>query len=473
MITALTKVKPLRYWVQKVLPLVYDDSLSYYELLNKAIYKLNELIEANNGLPEAIEAEIENQLTTAIPNGVAKYIAELMSDGSFNKLIIDATRLESQQYLGNIFDTSFIEYLETVDGDPIMTASGEYIFVSVGEKTNPYTTNESSYFYKYLHDASNKILEGKKPINTSSFGYLAQPPVLTLLHYSDYHGDDDELNYIYYNWGRVLDLCDDYICTGDMIRERFSDSFEYFANTSDLHAKQTMLVIGNHDALAAQTGFDWNDVATQREEYDKFLAPTIGYWNVVYTEGLTYYYKDYESQNIRLIVLNDMLKDADMIAQLNWLETVALNTDKYVVIAKHYLPPTPVRIDSTFTAIDYNPSGYGDSLIPQVVNSFITNGGKFICYMVGHQHYDFVARLSEYPNQLCICVDAASREQCNQWSDVMRYDNEISRDLFNIVQFDTSTQTIKIIRCGCNYDRYLRHKDTLSLNWNNGTVIYN
>ena len=24
-----------RYWCQKVLPLVYDDSLSYYELLNK------------------------------------------------------------------------------------------------------------------------------------------------------------------------------------------------------------------------------------------------------------------------------------------------------------------------------------------------------------------------------------------------------------------------------------------------------
>lgn len=34
-----------RYWCQKVLPLVYDDSLSYYELLNKIVVYLNNTIE--------------------------------------------------------------------------------------------------------------------------------------------------------------------------------------------------------------------------------------------------------------------------------------------------------------------------------------------------------------------------------------------------------------------------------------------
>ena len=34
-----------RYWCQKVLPLVYDDSLSYYELLNKMVVYLNNTIE--------------------------------------------------------------------------------------------------------------------------------------------------------------------------------------------------------------------------------------------------------------------------------------------------------------------------------------------------------------------------------------------------------------------------------------------
>lgn len=54
--------KPLYFWVQKVLPLVYDDSLSYYELLSKAVLKLNELIENNNELPEYIKTEIATQL---------------------------------------------------------------------------------------------------------------------------------------------------------------------------------------------------------------------------------------------------------------------------------------------------------------------------------------------------------------------------------------------------------------------------
>ena len=49
------KVKPVRFWSQKVLPLVYSDSLSYYEEVDKLVYKMNELIEFVNG---NIEEEI-------------------------------------------------------------------------------------------------------------------------------------------------------------------------------------------------------------------------------------------------------------------------------------------------------------------------------------------------------------------------------------------------------------------------------
>ena len=38
-------IQPFRFWCQKVLPLVYDDSLSYYELLNKVVDYLNHTIE--------------------------------------------------------------------------------------------------------------------------------------------------------------------------------------------------------------------------------------------------------------------------------------------------------------------------------------------------------------------------------------------------------------------------------------------
>lgn len=40
-----TELKPFRYWCQKVLPLVYDDTLSYYELLCKVVDYLNKTME--------------------------------------------------------------------------------------------------------------------------------------------------------------------------------------------------------------------------------------------------------------------------------------------------------------------------------------------------------------------------------------------------------------------------------------------
>lgn len=41
-------VNNFKFWCQKVLPLVYDDSLSYYELLNKMVVFLNKTIDAVN-----------------------------------------------------------------------------------------------------------------------------------------------------------------------------------------------------------------------------------------------------------------------------------------------------------------------------------------------------------------------------------------------------------------------------------------
>ena len=43
----------LKYWCNKILPLVYDDSLSYYEVLCKTSAKLNEVIESTNVLLDA------------------------------------------------------------------------------------------------------------------------------------------------------------------------------------------------------------------------------------------------------------------------------------------------------------------------------------------------------------------------------------------------------------------------------------
>ena len=48
-------IDKLRYWSHKILPLVYDDSLSYYEVLSKMRVKINEIIDY---VQDNIEAEI-------------------------------------------------------------------------------------------------------------------------------------------------------------------------------------------------------------------------------------------------------------------------------------------------------------------------------------------------------------------------------------------------------------------------------
>lgn len=56
------------YNVQKVLPAVYDDSLSYYEILAKVQEKCNEVVAANNYMQEwqATQDEVIRELTQAV-----------------------------------------------------------------------------------------------------------------------------------------------------------------------------------------------------------------------------------------------------------------------------------------------------------------------------------------------------------------------------------------------------------------------
>lgn len=76
----LTKDTKLRFWCQKVLPLVYDDSLSYYELLNKVVLHLNQHTEDINALIDFYDTFAED---------VEDIIRQMMEDGDFNEIVAD------------------------------------------------------------------------------------------------------------------------------------------------------------------------------------------------------------------------------------------------------------------------------------------------------------------------------------------------------------------------------------------------
>ncbi len=76
-----TEVKPLCFWVQHVLPLVYDDSLSYMELLGRVTKKLNDLIENNNKLPDFVAELIKEYISSG---AIEKVLAEVLADYMLN-----------------------------------------------------------------------------------------------------------------------------------------------------------------------------------------------------------------------------------------------------------------------------------------------------------------------------------------------------------------------------------------------------
>ena len=68
--------EPVRAWCQKVLPTVFDDSLSYYELLCKIAHELNIVIDNTNNIPEYIEQAVIKYVTQgAFEEMLKKYSA--------------------------------------------------------------------------------------------------------------------------------------------------------------------------------------------------------------------------------------------------------------------------------------------------------------------------------------------------------------------------------------------------------------
>lgn len=121
---AFIKLKPFHFWCQKVLPLVYDDSLSYYEVLCKLTELLNIVIqnedylftvtEGNNEDIESLKklfGELQDELE-AIKNG--KYMSlyiEALASWINNNLQEIVQKIVKQVFFGLTQDGHFAAYI--------------------------------------------------------------------------------------------------------------------------------------------------------------------------------------------------------------------------------------------------------------------------------------------------------------------------------------------------------------------------
>lgn len=129
-------VNPVRYWVQMILPLVYDDSLSYMELLSKVVSTLNQLVENNNLLPDYIKQLIQDYITSG---KLEEVIREVLADYILNvkyppqgltPAVGDGTADDTEAIQG------CIDYAAAHNGGAVYFPTGQYLCHDLELKDN-------------------------------------------------------------------------------------------------------------------------------------------------------------------------------------------------------------------------------------------------------------------------------------------------------------------------------------------------
>ena len=305
---------------------------------------------------------------------------------------------------------------------------------------------------------------------------------LALFHFTDVHSDKVEFARYCEFYKTYERYFDDAVCTGDLVEESWVNDFDYWGNTPG-HEK-ILIALGNHDALldhenwkASYNVWDVN-LATMGETYNKFFAPFIKDWGVIYEQGKTYWYKDYPKNKVRLIALDCMLRPRrnaeDEAAQLRWFKECLMGArakNYTVVVAFHF----PLWKSEALDGCIFNWKNKPDSAwyecfdaYQEAVDKFKKKGGSFACWFGGHTHWDYTNVNPEYPDQISLCVTALTRFKCGC---MRRTNGAKSQDIANALIIDHDSHTFKVVRIGCDIDTEGVVRRTMTVDYKTSKVL--
>ena len=145
-------IKHFRFWCQKVIPLVYDNSLSYYEVLCKVVHYLNHVIEDINEIPEYIDEKVKEAIDDEHLKELISEVFRTLEDAISNNNEGENTHF-SKDYpnLGTLVwhDNKLYETIRKIDqGDEIL--SGVNIkLVNFGDMFNDFIDEVKQNFTPY------------------------------------------------------------------------------------------------------------------------------------------------------------------------------------------------------------------------------------------------------------------------------------------------------------------------------------
>lgn len=312
-------------------------------------------------------------------------------------------------------------------------------------------------------------------------GNLVGVKPLSLLHFSDIHSREDNLQ-------RIMDFAnyydtyiDDVVYGGDVVGGHWGNDFTFWENCG---ANKVLSCIGNHDVAhySEEEGWDYYRYVGI-DAYNRYFAPYISEWGVTQpsdaaSAGKCYYYKDYVDSQVRLIVLDCMAIANGDKEQLTWLTSTlesAKQSGLTVAIVNHY---TTIhnKIECAFTNLftDTLPTDINSGLI-DIVGNYTDSGGKFAAWITGHAHRDWFGTVkgATGKNQTVVCVDTAAARVQSIFSDIERNESDKSFDLFNIIGIDTYRHRISVFRIGADFDAAQRHIGSICYDYENHNLLAN
>ena len=247
---------------------------------------------------------------------------------------------------------------------------------------------------------------------------------------------------------------------------------------------------GNHDtnAKSGVTKHKISNLITQNEIY-KVLGKHLDNDVVWGDKGYMYYYKDFDKQKVRLIVLNnsdvpvedggdgtttiDILETLGMRQdQIEWLANKALkfddksdNEEWEVILLSHYF----THIDGVHGGADWHNRTHVHEILKSFVNGtsttqtnndeifglnvtadFTEQGAKkIIGYFCGHCHYDFMRVVDGIP------FISSQADYKSNWHDECPHMEQgtITEIAFDIITIDKVSKNVKLTRFGAGEDR--------------------
>lgn len=287
----------------------------------------------------------------------------------------------------------------------------------------------------------------------------------------------------------AVDCLDCAVMLGDIVGNVFANPIDHWTDALAIAEKPVITVLGNHDVRGASSDSElWNKFGV--------FFPYANLAEGEAVEGKCYYYKDFATQKIRVVVLMqyDYTYTGELCfgqAQIDWFIGVLATTpsDYAVIICEHTNPSRYMtyNMDTAYTSDTWKRSNYAPTVmsgdpVPDIVNAWINGttlsqtynytyenppadlvvsadftargAGEFITYLGGHWHCNVLGNVADHADQMDFHTQSCSTGTDAISGDIPRKIGTLSEDAFCAIAVDRDKKLVKVFQVGAHFTNY-------------------